>query len=83
MWDYTIGHTSYYRSASVIKKAIAVTPTKGMNVNDYFHLTVEIVRLDSRAYGNVENFHLLGIGRTTKRDNYPKKTGTSGSTKNV
>lgn len=53
-----MGYTTYYRFASVIKKAIAVAQTKGMDVNDHFHLIVEMVKLGSGAYRNVENFHL-------------------------
>lgn len=53
-----MGYTTYYRFASVIKKAITVAQTKGMDVNDHFHLTVEMVKLGSGAYRNVENFHL-------------------------
>lgn len=29
--------------------------TKGMDVNHHFHLTVEMVKLDSGAYRSVEN----------------------------
>lgn len=53
-----MGYTTYYRFASVIKKAIVVAREKGMDVNDHFHLTVEMVKLGSGAYRNVENFHL-------------------------
>ena len=53
-----MGYTTYYRFASVIKKAIAIAQAKGMNINDHFYLTVEMVKLGSGAYRNVENFHL-------------------------
>lgn len=53
-----MGYTTYHRFTSVIKKAIAVAQAKGMNVNDHFYLTVEMVKLGSGAYRNVENFHL-------------------------
>lgn len=53
-----MGYTTYYRFASVIKKAIAVAQTKGIDVNDHFYLTVEMVKLGSGAFRNVENFHL-------------------------
>ncbi len=53
-----MGYTTYYRFASVIKKSIAVAQAKGMNVNDHFYTTVEMVKLGSGAYRNVENFHL-------------------------
>ena len=53
-----MGYTTYYRFASVIKKAIAVAQAKGMDINDHFYLTVEMVKLGSGAYRNVENFHL-------------------------
>ena len=53
-----LGYTTYYRFASVIKKAIAVAQAKGMDVDNHFHLTVEMVKLGSGAYRNVENFHL-------------------------
>ena len=53
-----MGYTTYYRFASVVKKAIAIAQVKGMDINDHFHLTVEMVKLGSGAYRNVENFHL-------------------------
>ena len=53
-----MGYTTYYRFASVVKKAIAIAQAKGMDINDHFHLTVEMVKLGSGAYRNVENFHL-------------------------
>lgn len=53
-----MGYTTYYRFTSVIKKAIAVAQAKSMNINDHFHLTVEMVKLGSGAFRNVENFHL-------------------------
>lgn len=49
-----MGYTTYYRFASVIKKAIAAAQEKGMDTNDHFYLTVEMVRLDFRAYRYVE-----------------------------
>lgn len=53
-----MGYTTYYRFTSVVKKAIAIAQAKGMDINDHFHLTVEMVKLGSGAYRNVENFHL-------------------------
>ena len=53
-----MGYTTYYRFASVVKKAIAIAQAKGMDINDHFLLTVEMVKLGSGAYRNVENFHL-------------------------
>lgn len=53
-----MGYTTYYRFASVIKKAIAAAQEKGMDTNDHFYLTVEMVKLGSGSYRNVENFHL-------------------------
>lgn len=53
-----MGYSTYYRFASVIKKAIAAAQEKGMDANDHFHLTVEMVKLGSGSYRNVENFHL-------------------------
>lgn len=53
-----MGYTTYHRFASVVKKAVAIAQAKGMDVNDHFYLTVEMVKLGSGAYRNVENFHL-------------------------
>ena len=53
-----MGYTTYYRFASVVKKAIAIAQAKGMDINDHFYLAVEMVKLGSGAYRNVENFHL-------------------------
>lgn len=53
-----MGYTTYYRFASVIKKAITVAQEKAMDINEHFHLTVEMVKLGSGAFRNVENYHL-------------------------
>ncbi|MDL2251439.1 virulence RhuM family protein [Odoribacter sp. OttesenSCG-928-J03] len=53
-----MGYTTYYRFASVINKSIAVAQAKGMDIEEHFHLAVEMVKLGSGAYRSVENFHL-------------------------
>ena len=53
-----MGYTTYYRFTSVVKKAIAIAQAKGMDINDHFLFAVEMVKLGSGAYRNVENFHL-------------------------
>ena len=40
-----MGYTTYYRFASVVKKAIAIAQAKGMDINDHFYLAVEMVKL--------------------------------------
>ena len=53
-----MGYTTYFRFVSVVRKAIAVAQARGMNIDEHFHLTVEMVKLGSGAYRQVENFHL-------------------------
>lgn len=56
MWSYGLYDLLQIYFCS--KKAIAIAQAKGMDINDHFHLTVEMVKLGSGAYRNVENFHL-------------------------
>lgn len=68
-----MGYTTYYRFASVIKKAITVAQVKGMDVNDHFHLAVEMVKLGSGAYRSVENFHLSRMASLIIAENADSK----------
>ncbi len=53
-----MGYSTYQKFLSVVNKAIAVAKDKGMEMDDHFNLKVEMVRLGSGAYRNVENYHL-------------------------
>lgn len=53
-----LGYTTYYKFASVISKSITIAQAKGMDINDHFYPTVEMVQLGSGAYRKVENYHL-------------------------
>lgn len=53
-----LGYTTYYKFVSVINKAMKIAQEKGMDINDHFYPTVEMVQLGSGAYRKVDNYHL-------------------------
>lgn len=53
-----MGYSTYQKFNSVISKAIEVAKSKGMDLNDHFNQTVEMVRLGSGTFRQVENIHL-------------------------
>ncbi|MDR2969712.1 MAG: hypothetical protein LBV32_08935 [Tannerellaceae bacterium] len=53
-----LGYTTYYKFVSVINKAMKVVQEKGMDMNNHFYLTVEMVQVGSGAYRKVDNYHL-------------------------
>lgn len=53
-----MGYSTYQKFSRVISKAIEVAKSKGMDVNDHFNQTVEMVRLGSGTFRKVENLHL-------------------------
>lgn len=63
----TIGFTRFYmkkwyctyqKFSRIIGKAIKADKSKGMDVNDYFNQTIEMVRLASGTFRKVENLNL-------------------------
>lgn len=53
-----MGYSTYQKFSRVISKAIEVAKSKGMDLNDHFNQTVEMVRLGSGTFRKVENLHL-------------------------
>jgi hypothetical protein len=53
-----LGYTTYYKFVAVINKAMKVVQEKGMDMNNHFYLTVEMVQVGSGAYRKVDNYHL-------------------------
>ena len=53
-----LGYSAYYKFQRVIDRAIEIAKQKGMNMDDHFSLSVEMVQLGSSAYRKVENMHL-------------------------
>ena len=53
-----LGYSAYYKFQRVVDKAIELAKQKGMNVDDHFSLSVEMVQLGSGAFRKVENLHL-------------------------
>lgn len=53
-----LGYTTYYKFASVINKAMMIAQEKGMDMDNHFYPTVEMVQLGSGAYRKVDNYHL-------------------------
>lgn len=53
-----MGYSTYQKFSRVIDKAVEAAKSKGMDVNDHFNQTVEMVRLGSGTFRKVENLHL-------------------------
>ena len=53
-----LGYSSYQKFSRTLNKAIAVANQRGLNINDHFNQTVEMVRLGSGTFRKVENMHL-------------------------
>lgn len=53
-----MGYSTNWKFQNVINKAIAVANQKGMNIDDHFNQTVEMVKLGSGAYRKVNIFQL-------------------------
>ena len=53
-----MGYSTNWKFQNVINKAIAVANQKGMNVDDHFNQTVDMVKLGSGAYRKVNIFRL-------------------------
>lgn len=53
-----MGYSAYWKFSRVVDKAISAAGTKGMDVDHHFNRTVEMVKLGSGAYRQVETFHL-------------------------
>ena len=53
-----MGYSAYWKFSRVIDKAIKAASDKGMEIDNHFNRTVEMVRVGSGAYRQVELFHL-------------------------
>lgn len=53
-----MGYSAYWKFSRVIDKAITAASGRGMNIDDHFNHTVEMVRLGSGAFRKVELFQL-------------------------
>ena len=53
-----LGYSTYQKFTRILNKAIAVANGKGMNTADHFNQTVEMVKLGSGTFREVENMHL-------------------------
>lgn len=53
-----MGYSAYWKFQHVIDKAIAAANAKGMNIDDHFNPTVEMVKLGSGSFRKVGTFHL-------------------------
>ena len=53
-----MGYSTNWKFQNVINKAIAVANQKGMNIDDHFNQTVDMVKLGSGAYRKVNIFRL-------------------------
>ncbi|EXZ86236.1 virulence RhuM family protein, partial [Bacteroides fragilis str. B1 (UDC16-1)] len=53
-----LGYSTYQKFTRTINKAIAIANHKGLNTAEHFNHTVEMVRLGSGSFREVENIHL-------------------------
>ena len=53
-----LGYSTYQKFTRILNKAIAVANGKGMKTADHFNQTVEMVKLGSGTFREVENMHL-------------------------
>lgn len=56
-----MGYSAYWKFKKVIDKAILAATRKGMKIDDHFNQTVEMVRLGSGAFREVEIFNLTRL----------------------
>ncbi len=68
-----MGYSANWKFQRVIDKAIEVANAKGMDLNDHFNQTVEMVKIGSGSCRKVQTFHLsrmenlyLGYNAKTK-----------------
>ena len=72
-----LGYSSYQKFSRTLNKAIAVANQRGLNTNDHFNQTVEMVKLGSgtenvghRTYSKHTIFQHLTIQDQTRRNPY-------------
>ena len=53
-----LGYSTYQKFTRILNKAIAVANGRGMKTADHFNQTVEMVKLGSGTFREVENMHL-------------------------
>lgn len=53
-----LGYSTYQKFTRIINKAISIANNKGLDTAEHFNLMVEMVKLGSGAFRNVENIHL-------------------------
>jgi hypothetical protein len=53
-----LGYTTYYKFVPIINKAMKIAQEKGMDMNNHFYPTVEMVQVGSGAYRKVDSYHL-------------------------
>lgn len=53
-----LGYSTYQKFSRTLNKAIAVANQRGLNINDHFNQTVEMVKSGSGTFRKVENMHL-------------------------
>jgi len=56
-----LGYSTWQKFSRIINKALLVAKNRGMNVGEHFNQNVEMVKLGSGAYREVENFRLSRI----------------------
>lgn len=56
-----LGYSTWQKFGRIINKALQVAKNRGMNIDEHFNQNVEMVKLGSGAYREVENFRLSRI----------------------
>ena len=53
-----MGYSTWQKFNRVLNKALQVAQSRGMNISDHFNQTVEMVKLGSGTFREVDNWHL-------------------------
>ena len=66
------GYSTWQKFNWVFNKALQVAQNRGLDMSEHFNQTVEMVRLGSGSFREVDNWHLL-MGRYMRRESLKKK----------
>ena len=67
-----LGYSTWQKFNRVLNKALQVAQNRGMEMNEHFNQVVEMVRLSSGTFREVENFHLSRLACLIILDRFSK-----------
>lgn len=68
-----MGYSAYWKFSRIIDKAIRIASDRGIDIDDHFNHAVEMVRLGSGAFRQVEVFHLSRLACVIIAENADSK----------